>query len=239
MGSSSDRQQSYASKYNGLQASLSRRFSHGFMFKANYTWSKALDNTDCCSGNIYNPIPNTYNGSSEWGRSSFDAEQNFIADYVWEIPFLLNRTDLVGKTLGGWQLSGITTFQSGLPNDIGDWQRSGRRRKHAGAASPGSRQSEPRLWEPHGRRMVQSREFALPTIGTFATTARNFMSIPGHQQLGHVAVQDVQAIRKDRTAIPRRCVQSVEPHRIRHGRNNLFDAQPSSAKLSPPRTPGT
>ena len=113
-----DRQQSYASKYNALQASLSRRFAHGLMFKANYTWSKALDNTDCCSGNIYNPIPDSYNYSYEWGRSSFDAEQNFIVDYVWEIPFLVNRTDLVGKTLGGWQLSGITTFQSGLPNDI-------------------------------------------------------------------------------------------------------------------------
>ena len=53
----SNREQSYASKYNGLQVELSRRFSHGLMFRANYTWSKALDTTDCCSGNIYNFYP--------------------------------------------------------------------------------------------------------------------------------------------------------------------------------------
>src|SRR5258708_6983022 len=84
----SNREQSFASKYNGLQVELSRRFSGGLMFKADYTWSKALDTTDCCSGNIYNFYPNSQNASLEWGRSSFDAEHNFIVNYVWEIPFL-------------------------------------------------------------------------------------------------------------------------------------------------------
>ena len=152
-----DRQQSYSSKYNGLQASLTRRFTHGLMFKLNYTWSKALDDTDCCSGNIYNPIPNSYNGKDEWGRTSFDAEQAFIGDVVWAIPFLASRTDLVGKTLGGWQLSAITTLQSGLPAD----PLIGVDRAGVGTAQgqrPASYlQSEPRLWEHFRERMVQCR----------------------------------------------------------------------------------
>ncbi len=174
-----DRQQSYASKYNGLQTSLSRRFSHGLMFKANYTWSKALDNTDCCSGNIYNPIPNSYNGSPEWGRSSFDAEHNFIADYVWEIPFLLNRKDLIGKALGGWQLSGITTFQSGLPVDA----LIGKDQAGVGSAQGQRPQS---LGNPNlgfGNRTVgewfNPAQFTLPALGTFASTGRNVVSMPG------------------------------------------------------------
>src|SRR5438067_2495108 len=80
-------------------------------------WSKALDTTDCCSGNIYNFYPNSQNASLEWGRSSMDAEHNLIANYIWEIPFLRGRHDLAGQVFGGWQLSGITIFQSGLPFD--------------------------------------------------------------------------------------------------------------------------
>jgi hypothetical protein len=113
----SNREQSYASKYNGLQVELSRRFTHGLLFKVDYTWSKALDTTDCCSGNIYNFCPDTQNASFEWGRSSMDAEHNLISNFVWELPFLRNRRDVAGQVLGGWQLSGILTFQSGLPID--------------------------------------------------------------------------------------------------------------------------
>jgi hypothetical protein len=175
----SNREQSYASKYNGLQVELSRRFSHGILFRADYTWSKALDTTDCCSGNIYNWYANTQNASTEWGRSSWDAEHNFIANFVWEVPFLRNRTDLAGKVLGGWQFSGITTFQSGLPIDpvLGIDQ--------AGIGST-SRQRPQVTTSPvlgFGDRKVgewfNPAGFVVPTIGTFATTSRNFISRPG------------------------------------------------------------
>jgi hypothetical protein len=175
----SNREQSYASKYNGLQVELSRRFSHGLMFRADYTWSKALDTTDCCSGNIYNFYPNTRNANLEWGRSSWDAEQNFIANFVWEIPFLRNRNDLAGKALGGWQFSGITTFQTGLPIDpVLNLDQ-------AGVGST-ARQRPQVTTSPvlgRGNRTVgkwfDPAAFVLPTIGTFATTSRNFISRPG------------------------------------------------------------
>jgi hypothetical protein len=178
-----DRQQSYASKYNALQTSLMKRLSHGVLFKANYTWSKSLDDTDCCSGNIYNPIPNTYNGTNEWGRSSFDAEHAFIGDVVWAIPFLSSRNDLLGKTLGGWQLSGILTLQTSLPVDalIG-----------ADRAGVGSAQGQrPQVTcNPNlgfGDRTVSGwfnpACFTLPTYGTFANTGRNILNGPGLNNL--------------------------------------------------------
>lgn len=175
----SNREQSYSSKYNGLQVELSRRFSGGLMFKLDYTWSKALDTTDCCSGNIYNFYPDTQNARLEWGRSSMDAEHNFVGSYVWELPFLRHSSSMLGKVAGGWQLSGIATFQTGLPIDpvLGVDQ--------AGVGST-ARQRPQVIGNPfigHGDRTVSQwfnqADFALPSIGTFATTSRNFLSGPG------------------------------------------------------------
>jgi hypothetical protein len=175
----SNREQSYASKYNGLQVELTHRMSHGFMFKADYTWSKALDTTDCCSGNIYNWYANTQNASTEWGRSSMDAEHNFISYFVYELPFMRDHQKLTGKLLGGWQLSAIITIQTGLPIDpvLGIDQ--------AGIGST-SRQRPQVVGSPvldRSQRTVSEwfnpANYVLPTIGTFATTSRNFISMPG------------------------------------------------------------
>ena len=174
-----DRQQSYASKYNGLQMSATRRFAHGIMFKLNYTWSKALDDTDCCSGNIYNPIPNTYNGRDEWGRTSFDAEHAFIGDVVWAIPFLTSRTDLVGKMLGGWQLSAITTIQTSLPLDpligvdrAGVGTAQGQRPQVTCNPNPGFGNRSVTEW-------FNPSCFFSPALGTFADTGRNIIDGTG------------------------------------------------------------
>ena len=149
------------------------------MFRVDYTWSKALDTTDCCSGNIYNFYPDTQNAHLEWGRSSMDAEHNVVGNFVWELPFLRGRKDWIGGVLGGWQLSGITTFQTGLPIDptLGIDQ--------AGVGSS-ARQRPQVTGNPFigfGDRTVNQwfnpSAFAIPTIGTFASTSRNFLSQPG------------------------------------------------------------
>jgi hypothetical protein len=138
------------------------------MFKADYTWSKALDTTNCCSGNIYNFYPDTRNAHLEWGRSSMDAQHNFIAYYVYELPFLRDHQTLAGKLLGRWQLSGITTFQTGLPIDpvLGIDQ--------AGVGS--TARQRPQVV---GTVTEWFNPANLPTIGAFATTSRNFLSAPG------------------------------------------------------------
>jgi hypothetical protein len=175
----SNREQSYASKYNGFQAEINRRFSNGFMIKADYTWSKALDNTDCCSGNIYNYYPNSQNASIEWGRSSFDAEHNFIATYVYELPYRRDGKGPLGLVLGGWQVSGITTIQTGLPVDVALGV------DQAGVGNA-ARQRPQVIGNPvlgRGDRTVSQwfdpSAFAVPAIGTFASTSRNFISKPG------------------------------------------------------------
>jgi hypothetical protein len=98
---------------------LSRRWSEGY-FQAAYTWSKSTDATS--TGNpAFNTAFNdetTLNDSR--GLSDFDRTHRFVASYVYDLPFLRHATGIVHAVLGGWEVSGITTVQSGLPFSIYD-----------------------------------------------------------------------------------------------------------------------
>ena len=71
-------------------------------------YGNGITNGEFTAG-IYGFVPNTRDSSGERGRANFDANHNFIASYIWEIPFLKNRRDVLGAVFGGWQLSGITS----------------------------------------------------------------------------------------------------------------------------------
>ena len=102
------------SLYNSLQLSWNRRFTHGFAFGAAYTLSKALD-----SGSAQRDIiPNTYDAHNLWGQSDFDVRHIMIINYIYELPFMKSSHGIANKVLGGWQLSGITQFQTGLPFSV-------------------------------------------------------------------------------------------------------------------------
>ena len=49
------------------------------------------------------------------GLSAYDATHRFAANFVWELPFLRGRRDLLGSIAGGWQVNGIVSLQSGFP----------------------------------------------------------------------------------------------------------------------------
>jgi hypothetical protein len=97
------------SNYNSLQALFEKRYSHGLQFQASYTYSKSLDNASS-----FEEILNPLNYNSTYGPSLFDSRHRFVFNYVWELPIPKMR-GFAGKTLNGWQVSGIYTFQSGFP----------------------------------------------------------------------------------------------------------------------------
>jgi len=99
------------SLYNSLQVAWNRRFNNGLQFGASYTLSKSMDN----GSNQRDVVPDTYDISMLWGPSEFDARHIFVANYLYQLPFFHGRSGFVGKALGGWQISGITQFQTGLP----------------------------------------------------------------------------------------------------------------------------
>ena len=102
------------SMYNSLQIAWNRRFSSTFQFGVSYTFSKSMDS----GSNQRDVVPDTYDTSTLWGPSEFDARHILVINYLYQLPFLRNRSGFVGKALGGWQISGITQFQTGLPCSI-------------------------------------------------------------------------------------------------------------------------
>src|ERR1700693_5761913 len=102
------------SMYKSLQIAWNRRFSNTLQFGVSYTLSKSMDN----GSNQRDVVPDTYDTSMLWGPSEFDARHIVVFNYLYDLPFFKDRSKLVGKLLGGWQISGVTQFQTGLPCSV-------------------------------------------------------------------------------------------------------------------------
>ncbi len=101
----------YMSNYHSLQASAQVRMANVSQINLAYTWSKNLTN----SPNDRSGYPqDTYDLRSEYQRATLDRTHVLTLDYVYEIPFRRHQQGFIGKTLGGWQASGIITLNSGL-----------------------------------------------------------------------------------------------------------------------------
>ena len=105
--------------YNGLQAQLSKRFSHGLQGEASFTWSKCMDNGS--SGDIGDAYQNSYSSqiffspASRNGLCDFDINKNFVANLIWDIPTPKSNSWAVSHLAGGWELGGILTASTGTP----------------------------------------------------------------------------------------------------------------------------
>ena len=105
------------SNYNSLQISAARRFAHALDFRVAYTFAKAMGNVAATSSfRTYGAgLQNPYRGDLEYGREEYDRRQALSVSYNYDLPFLAKRTGLVGALLGGWRISGLTSYTSGLP----------------------------------------------------------------------------------------------------------------------------
>lgn len=103
----------YNSNYHSLQVYGQHRFTGSSQFNVAYTWSKNL--TDNQTSSVSTAPQDANNIRAEYSRAVLDRRHVFTANYIYELPFFRTQHGFVGKVLGGWQASGITTFQSGLP----------------------------------------------------------------------------------------------------------------------------
>src|SRR5262249_18463437 len=101
------------SRYNGIQFQVSKRYTHGFTGQLAYTYGRAYDNgSDVQVGGTQ---MDAYRQDLEWGWADFDVRHRIVANWLFEIPGFKNSTGLTRTLLGGWQLNGITQFQTGYP----------------------------------------------------------------------------------------------------------------------------
>ncbi|HET9696489.1 MAG TPA: TonB-dependent receptor [Terriglobales bacterium] len=98
--------------YSSLVASLNHRFSRGLQVTANYTWSHSIDTS---SFEIGFQQTDPANQLLDKGSSDYDVRHNFSLAAVYEVPFLRNRKDFLGKVVGGWTVSTIISKHSGFP----------------------------------------------------------------------------------------------------------------------------
>jgi len=111
-----------ASTYNALLLSLNRRFDSGLSFQARYTWSHSINDGSVGGGESNGP-ENVNCLACDKGPSVFDVRNNVTVNTVYELPFgpgktFLNSEGLLGKIVGGWQLSSLGIWHTGHPLTI-------------------------------------------------------------------------------------------------------------------------
>jgi hypothetical protein len=178
------------SNYHGLQVTLNHRFHSGLAFGAAYTFSKNIDNSDNASENLFN----AFDPSGYRGPATTDHTHVLVLNYIYDLPFFRNNKALLGKTLGGWEVSGISQFQSGAPLSVfGTVDQAG-----VGAGNG----SQP--WSVSGSPSVSNQAFStsnadsnywfnpkvfyLPAAGTFGNAGKGIIWGPD-SQIWNVAVR--------------------------------------------------
>jgi hypothetical protein len=161
-------------RYNGLQAKLDRRFRNGWLVTNSYTLSSAWDYSND------NGSPSTpANLDLSWGHQNRDRKHTLVSTYLWALPwFKTKESGVLHWILGGWQLSGILTLQSGGPLDI----------TMSGAAlnTPGNTQRPNSSATPQvlgnygpGKLYFDTTAFSDPGANVFGNRKRNMRDVVG------------------------------------------------------------
>ncbi|MFN8009253.1 MAG: TonB-dependent receptor [Terriglobia bacterium] len=114
------------SNYQGLQLKI-ESFTYqslGLQFGANYTYSHSLDNVSSLAGDTQTsggafPL-DAFNTRLDKASSDFDVRQRFVGYFVWQIPSPFHANGFKKDILGGWEFSGILSFQTGQPFSLSD-----------------------------------------------------------------------------------------------------------------------
>lgn len=103
-------------RYSGLQTAYTMQTHYGLDLGAQYTWSHAIN--DIRGDNNGNPT-NPYSLAYDKGNSNWDRRHVFKANYSYQLPFFKNASYAAKAILGGWQITGVATAETGIPFDAG------------------------------------------------------------------------------------------------------------------------
>lgn len=173
--------------YNALQLKMQKSFGSAGTLLISDSYAKTIDDneeTQITNNTDPSQPQSVYNFAAERGLASTNIKNRFIASYVYQLPFgrgraLLSHSGrLTDMIVGGWQVNGLTTVQTGTPftiNSSFDQSNS-----NSGGPRPNSTGVDPAL--PAGQRSVQrwfnTSAFALPVGYAFGNLGRNTMIGP-------------------------------------------------------------
>jgi hypothetical protein len=166
-----------AANYNAMNVVLTQRMNHGATLLLSYVWSHSLDvGSDANSTQPMDP----YNLHLDYASSNWDIRNRVVVDYSYALPFFKNSSNGFARyTLGGWQVNGITTLQSGMPFNVtlsGDTANigiTGEQRPNV-VSAPSTNCSV-----KHLTNCITSSAFVTPPAYTFGNASRNILNGPG------------------------------------------------------------
>lgn len=165
------------SNYNSMQVSVNKRFTRGYSLMASYTWSKMIDDASG-DGTV---SPNPFDQKFNRGLSNLDIPHRFVGSFVYELPRFQNGMALLKYVVGGWDVNGIVSLQSGPTFTV----ISGRDNSFTGVNQDRADLiGNPYLdaGRPNGQlvdRYFNIDAFAFNAIGTYGTAGRNILRGPG------------------------------------------------------------
>jgi hypothetical protein len=118
------------STYHAMQLQANKRVSQGLTFLVSYTVSKNITDADSAGPGVSGFIgtnsfigENSYNRKAEKAVSQLDTPQSLVMSFFYELPFgrgkkYLNQGAVTDRLAGGWYVSGILTYHSGLPTEV-------------------------------------------------------------------------------------------------------------------------
>lgn len=168
-----------SSSYNALQMFLSRRRGN-LNFTLNYTYSRAWDNGSGNGDNL-DTGADWHDLAFNYGPSDNDRRHVFVSTWTYRLPFWLNRQGVLGSVLGGWEVSGITRFQSGAPFTVsGNTAIGSRRADFTGGSEQLSNVGQ--LLANNSVAWLDATKFSAAPESRLGNSGRNAFYGPGLQQ---------------------------------------------------------
>jgi hypothetical protein len=174
--------------YDAVSIILRKRMGFGLQGDAHYTWSRTNDMSTHSNGG--GATMDNYDIQRDYGPANWDVPHRFVASYIYDLPFLKNSPrPLLKYLVAGWQISGVTTVQSGTPVNVtftDDRANIGR----TGLQRPDLVGSVPKLnCQPNSAgttavarlqliNCYDATAFALPAQFTFGNASRNILRGP-------------------------------------------------------------
>ena len=176
------------SSYDALNVKFEHR-TPSLAVTAVYTWAKSLDDKSAAAGvgatgSGYQGFMDNHNPQLDYGPSDFDVNHRFVASYVWDLPvgkgkkYMGSMNRATDALVGGWELTGITTFQTGFPFGIGDSDPL----SYTGTAAPRPNiipGCNPKAGVTGMFQRLNMACFVQQAPGTYGNTSRNFLRQPG------------------------------------------------------------
>jgi hypothetical protein len=102
--------------YDGLTTVLRQRTNHGFSGNLSYTWAHALAESE--DANSSGTCMQQFNCKADWGNASNDIRHKAVLSFTYSLPTFAKNNFLLQEAVGGWQVNGIVSVQSGTPMNI-------------------------------------------------------------------------------------------------------------------------